>query len=72
MTPWLNRRDAQFPFQIWLPFPQNAIVQVKNAYGDSRIAIVKEMWWGYEKDNEEGVIVAARRIDKLKEEYAVR
>ncbi len=68
MTEFLKRRDAEFPYQTWKPFPDEAIVQVKNAYGESRIAQAKDLWWGYETEctqTGESVIMLARRLDKV-------
>ena len=50
----------------WNVFPDEAIVQVKNIYGDSSIGPSNTFWWGYERDNPEGTIVKARRLDKPK------
>jgi hypothetical protein len=64
---YLLRRDSSMPYQNWNAFPSEAIVQVKNAYGDNRIAVSKDLWWGYESECgeiDEGVIIAARRLDK--------
>ena len=64
---WLLRNDARMPFQEWRPFPPEAIVQVKNAWGDSRIGPASSFWWGYEQEMGaigEGVIYAARRLDR--------
>lgn len=66
---WKSRRDAGMPFQTWKPFPPEAIVQIKNAFGDSRIGPAKSFWWGYEEELGgvgEGVITAARRLDREK------
>ena len=65
----LDRRDASMPFQEWLPFPPEAIVQVWNVFGESRIAQSVDLWWGHEFEmggTAEGVIVRARRLDKPK------
>jgi len=68
MTKWLRRQhDAAMPFQTWRPFPPEAIVQIANAFGDTKVGQVKDFWWGYEEELGgvgEGVIVAARRLDK--------
>jgi hypothetical protein len=55
------------PYQTWDAFPPEAIVQVKNRMGDSRIGPASSFWWGYERSNPEGVIVYARRIDTPKD-----
>jgi len=63
------RRDSSMPFQEWRAFPPDAIVLVKNAFGDRRIDIAGNLWWGYEEelgDIGEGVIVAAKRLDRAK------
>lgn len=65
----LNRRDSSMPYQTWRAFPPEAIVLVKNAYGDSRIGLAGDMWWGYENDGgciSEGVITKAKRLDRPK------
>lgn len=67
---WQHRCDSSFPYQTWEPFPPEAIVLIKNAYGDSRIGPAKRFWWGYETDFgtiAEGVIVQAKRLDKPKD-----
>ena len=70
MARWLTRRDdAPFPFQNWTPFPPEAIVQVRGRNG-SRIAVSKDLWWGYAEemgDTSDGVILRARRLDRPKE-----
>lgn len=66
MTQWINRNDAAMPFQEWRAFESDAIVQVRNSYGDSRIGLTSDFWWGYERECGEigdGVIVSARRLD---------
>ena len=63
---WKHRRDAPYPYQNWLPFPPEAIVQIKNVCGESRIGRSITFWWGYEGGNHEGVIVKARRLDRIK------
>ena len=66
---WKRRCDSSFPFQTWKPFPDDAIVLVKNAYDDSRIDLVKNFWWGYERELGqigEGVIIKAKRLDRPK------
>lgn len=68
MPDWLLRRDASMPYQDWRPFPANAIVQVKNRYGESRIDVATNLWWGYERENSEGVITMARRLDRPRKE----
>ena len=68
-TPWINRRDFPMPYQESCPFPPNAIVQIKNAYGDSRVGPSYTFWWGYERECGnigEGVIFAARRLDRAR------
>ena len=75
MSGWLERRrDAPLPFQTWHAFPPEAIVQIKNFWGDSRIGLAKDFWWGYETELGgigEGVIVKARRLDRPKRELVV-
>lgn len=69
MSEWQHRKNAPFPFQTWRAFPQDAVVQIKNAYGESRVGPAGSFWWGYETelgDIGAGVIVAARRLDKPK------
>jgi hypothetical protein len=70
MTKWLFRdRHAAYPFQEWRAFPNDAIVQIKNAWGESRIGLASSFWWGYETelgDIGEGVITQARRLDRPK------
>jgi hypothetical protein len=61
---WKIRRDSSMPYQEWSPFPPEAIVQIKNCYGDSRIDQASKFWWGYERNNSEGVITRARRLDR--------
>ena len=66
---WKYRKDYWLPFQDWNEFPPNAIVLVRNAYGDRRIGLAKDFWWGYERDFgdiAEGVIIAAKRLDRPK------
>lgn len=67
MRGFIKRRDSSFPFQHWKAFPSEAIVLVKNAYGDRRIDQAKNLWWGYEiecGELGEGVIIEARRLDR--------
>lgn len=66
MGPWIYRRDSAFPYQWWNAFPPEAVVQVKNCYGESNIGPASSYWWGYERDNAEGVITKARRLDRPK------
>ena len=70
MTKFLRRfRDASYPYGGWHPFPPNAVVQVKNAYGETRIGLSKEFWWGYKRELDrldEAVITRARRLDRPK------
>lgn len=63
---WRYRKFSAFPYQTWLPFPPEAIVQVKNMYGESRIGRSITFWWGYEPWNLERVITKARRLDRIK------
>jgi hypothetical protein len=63
---WQYRTEARYPFQLWVAFPGMAIVQIKNVYGESRIGRAGDFWWGYEAGNPEGVIVKARRLDRIK------
>lgn len=71
MATFLNRwKHASMPYQTWTPFPPEAIVLVKNKYGDRKIAQVKDLWWGWERElgeTAEGVIIEAARLDKPKE-----
>lgn len=67
MGPILHRRDSSYPFQEWRAFDKSAIVQVWNAYGDTRIGDAASFWWGYEHELGgigEGVITRARRLDR--------
>jgi len=48
------------PYQQWKPFPDDAMVEVKNIYGDSRTGVVSSFWWGYEDNNLEGTIYHCR------------
>lgn len=69
MSEWKYRRNSAYPYQTWREFPPNAIVLVKNAYGDRKIDLAKNLWWGYEREFDqvgEGVIIAAKRLDKPK------
>lgn len=68
MGEWLYRADAAFPFQTWCPFPPEAIVQIGglNPPYDTKIGPAKDFWWGYERENSEGVIRKARRLDRPK------
>jgi len=64
---WQLRRNSSMPWQTWRAFPADAIVQIKNAYGDSRIGLAGSFWWGYEDEGAEigeGVIISARRLDQ--------
>ena len=66
---FIYRSNSSFPFQTWNAFPPEAIVLVYNAYGDGKIDIAKNLWWGYERELGsigEGVIVKAKRLDKPK------
>jgi hypothetical protein len=68
-TEWLKRDNPNHnsvgKYQIWMPFPDHAIVQVKNIFGDSTIDIVKNLWWGYADGLElDSVIYYVRRLDK--------
>jgi hypothetical protein len=67
---WVNRRDFPMPYQDSCPFPKQAIVQIKNAYGDIRIGPASSFWWGWEQECHqvgEGVIISARRLDREKQ-----
>lgn len=68
MGEWLYRVDAAFPFQTWRPFPPEAIVQIGgfNLNDGSKIGPASSFWWGYERENLEGVIRRARRLDRPK------
>lgn len=65
---WQRRKDSVAPYQTWREFaslPQETIVEVENAYGCSRQAKVKDLWWGYETEMGqvgEGVIIKARVV----------
>ena len=66
---WMHRRDAAMPYATWRPFPSDAIVQIRNAFGESNIGPAGDFWWGYATELgeiSEGVIIAARRLDKPK------
>ncbi len=70
MSRWLNRLDHTWPYQDRSPYPPEAIVQIENAYGDSRIGPAGTFWWGYERELGEvgeGVIIRSRRLDRPKE-----
>lgn len=67
MTPIIQRRDSSMPYQTWRAFPPEAVVQIWNAYGDTRIGPASSFWWGYEQECGsigEGVIIRARRLDR--------
>lgn len=69
MSRFIHRRDSLFPYQEWRAFPPEAIVLVVNAYGNRNIDRAGNLWWGYEDDCigvGEGVIFAARRLDRPK------
>ncbi len=67
VTDWTYRwRDAPMPYQTWKPYPAEAIVQIVNAHGDGKIGPAGDFWWGWERGNSEGVITAARRLDRPK------
>jgi hypothetical protein len=66
MGKYLKRHDDSMPYQNWSPFPPQAIVKVYNCHGEWRIAVAKELWWGWSRSDEEGVIVKARRLDRVK------
>lgn len=62
---WIRRRDSAMPYQRWCPFHPDALVQVKNAYGETRVDATRNMWWGYETelgDVSDGVIMVARQV----------
>jgi hypothetical protein len=74
---FLNRCEIGMPYQNWNvlsqnnlrkdTFPPEAIVLVKNGYGESRIDLVKNLWWGYEMELghvADSVITRARRLDR--------
>jgi hypothetical protein len=66
---WIYRRDAAMPHQTWVAFPPEAIVQIENAVGGSRIGPAEDFWWGYERELGKvgaGVIIRARRLDRPK------
>jgi hypothetical protein len=64
---WKDRFvEAPMPYQVWMAFPPDAIVQVKNIFGESNIGPAKDFWWGFERDNPCGVIRHARRLDRPK------
>lgn len=67
---YVHRRDSAFPFQEWKPFPDEAIVLIKNIHGVKMIGPAGQFWWGYEQylgQVAEGVIVCAARLDKPKQ-----
>lgn len=64
MTQFLHRQDFPWPYQNVNPYPGSAIVLVLNEIGERRIAMAKDLWWGVERSNPEGVIVKARRLDR--------
>ena len=69
MSEFIRRRNSSLPCQEWRAFPEGAIVQVKNSYGDGRIGLASDFWWGYEMELGrigEGVITQARRLDRPK------
>lgn len=64
---FLHRRDSSMPYQTWKPFPPEAIVVVYNAYGDRKVDLAKNLWWGYEMESNqigEGVIIRVKRLDR--------
>ncbi|MGD9670268.1 MAG: hypothetical protein AB7U75_14720 [Hyphomicrobiaceae bacterium] len=63
MSPWQHRTDANFPYQRWQPFPDEAIVEVANVHGEKSIGPARNFWWGYEQHNPEGTITRARSLD---------
>ena len=65
MSEWKRRRDSSLPCQTWNPFPPEAIVHVKNMYGEGNIGPASTFWWGWER-HDDGVIYSARRLDKPK------
>lgn len=69
VSDWVHRREAAMPFQTWMPFEPDDIVQVKNAHGDSATGPARLFWWGYETWGgvvTETVITSARRLSKKK------
>lgn len=61
-----RRQDAPMPFQEWNAFPPDAIVLAKNKYGERRIELAGNLYWGYWEELGEvadGVIMSARRLD---------
>lgn len=69
MSDWVYRKDTSMPYQMWKPFPDEALVQVSSYYEDvpDVIGLVKNFWWGYEEEVGqvgEGVIKRARRLDR--------
>ena len=70
MTPWLERfKDAPFPYQVWCPFPDEAIVEIANARDERVIGPANRFWWGYELELGgigECVITRVRRLDTPK------
>jgi len=67
VSEWTYRwRDAPMPYQTWAPFPPDTIVQIANKYGDDKIGPASTFWWGWDRDNPEGVITKARRLDRQK------
>ena len=72
---WKDRFwDASMPYQPWHPFPDEAIVAVKNKHDQIAIGPAKSFWWGYETEVGligEGVIMKAARLDKPKTDLMV-
>lgn len=55
---WLYREDSAFPYQTWTPFKPGTRVEVKNTTtGVSKIALVEDLWWGYESGLEHGGVI---------------
>lgn len=70
MIHFMVRWYAAMPYQEWRPFPDEAIVLVKNSSGERRIDLAKNLWWGYETEMGEvgdGVIMEAARLDRRRE-----
>ena len=67
-----HRSDAGMPYQEWRPFSNDTLVEVENAYGDKRVGLVKDFWWGYERELGgvgEGVIISARKVAEMMTEH---
>lgn len=69
MMEWKRFKNSRYPYQSIIPFPKEAIVLVRNKYGEFTVGPAKKFWWGYESEmNEIGynVIMSAKRLDRPK------